>query len=133
VHSLSYHVGARTDFGMIQKEFGYDQEGQRHYAPPALISAEKIPVYGSPDPARIGTSRVERWNLSLRTGLKRMSRLTIAFSRCWRNHKAAVSLWIGYYNFVSMNRAIRMTPAMKADVTRRPWSLRDLLEAATQC
>ena len=60
-----------------------------------------------------------------------MSRLTIAFSRCWRNHKAALSLWIGYYNFVTMNRAIRMTSAMAAGVARRPWSLADLLREAS--
>jgi len=84
IHSLSYHVGARSDHGMIQKEFGYDVEGQRHYAPPALIRADKSAVYGNPDPDRIGTSRGERWNVSARTALKRMNRLTIAFSRCWR-------------------------------------------------
>jgi len=130
-HSLNYHLGTRTDHGVIKKEFGYEKDGERRYAPPALISTEKSPGYGNPDPKRIGTSRVERWNLSLRTGLKRMSRLTVAFSRCWRNHKAALALWIGYYNFCRMHRTIRMTPAMKADVTRRPWSMRDLMEAAT--
>lgn len=130
VDSLNYHVGMRTSYGMIRKEFGYEAEGLRYYSPPALISSEKVPIYGNPDEERIGTSRVERWNLSLRTGLKRMSRLTIAFSRCWRNHKASLALWIGYYNFCRMHRSIKMTPAMSADLARRPWSMRDLMEAA---
>jgi len=30
-----------------------------------------------------------------------------------------------------MHRSIRMTPAMKAGLTRRPWTMGDLLEAAT--
>jgi len=33
---------------------------------------------------------------------------------------------------VKMHRSISMTPAMAADLTRRPWSMRDLLTAATQ-
>ena len=128
--SLSYHLGTRTSYGIIRKEFGYDVEGQRHYAPPALVKSEKAPVYGRPDMDKVGTSRVERWNLSLRTGLKRMSRLTIAFSRCYRNHRAALSLWIGYYNFVRRHSSIRMAPAMAAGVIRQPWTMRDLMEAA---
>ncbi len=56
---------------MIHKEFGYDEEGQRRYAPPKPIASEKSRAYGSPDLERIGTSRVERWNLSLHIGMKR--------------------------------------------------------------
>lgn len=129
IESLNFHLGHRTRHGIIRKEFGYDEEGQRHYAPPKLISAEKSASYGDPDLAKIGTSHVERWNLSLRLGLKRMNRLTVAFSRCWRNHKAAMALWIAYYNFVTTNRAVKMPPAMAAGITRRPWTMRDLMEA----
>jgi IS1 family transposase len=130
VDSLSFHLGTRTSHGTLRKEFGYDEEGERRYSPPRLTGAQKDATYGNPDPDRIGTSYVERWNLSLRTGLERMTRLTIAFSRCWRVHKAALALWIGYYNFVTANRAEKMPPAMTAGITRRPWSMRNLLEAA---
>ena len=34
------------------------------------------------------------------------------------------------YNLVKMHSSIRMTPAMKAGVTARPWSLADLVGAA---
>jgi IS1 family transposase len=131
VDSLNFHLGTRTSHGMIHKEFGYEEEGGRRYSPPRLIGAEKATSYGEPDYDRIGTSYVERWNLSLRTGMKRMTRLTIAFSRCWRNHKAALALWIGYYNFVVSNRAVKMPPAMAAGLTSRPLPMRDLLEAAS--
>lgn len=130
VDSLSYHVGDRTDYAMIRKEFGYEKDGQRQYAPPALIRSEKAVIYGEPNEKRVCTSHVERLNASLRMGLKRATRLTIAFSKCFRNHKAALSLWLGYYNFVKTHRSIRMPPAVKAGVTKRPWSMRDLVEAA---
>ncbi|MEM7048872.1 MAG: hypothetical protein AAF604_04395 [Acidobacteriota bacterium] len=126
---MNYHVGARSDYGIIKKEFGYHPEGQRHYAPPALIKSEKGVVFGDPEPDRIGTSRVERWNLSLRMGLKRTSRLTVAFSKCWDNHKAALALWIAYYNFCKRHRTVKMTPAMASEITRRPWTMRDLMAA----
>lgn len=70
-------------------------------------------------------------NLSVRTHLRRWTRLTCAFSKCWQNHKAAMSLFLAHYNFCRMHQTLKMTPAMAAELTRRPWSLRDLLTAAT--
>ncbi|MEM7519149.1 MAG: hypothetical protein AAF368_19765, partial [Planctomycetota bacterium] len=130
LESLGYHVGGRSDYAMIRKEYGYGPEGNRQYAPPSLVKSEKAVVWGNPDKKRVCTSHVERFNASVRAGMKRMTRLTIAFSRCWENHKAALALWIGYYNFCRMHRSLKMTPAMAADVARRPWSMRDLLTAA---
>jgi hypothetical protein len=120
----------RSSYGQIIKEFDYNAEGERRYSPPKLIGSKKAEIFGTPEFDRIGTSRVERCNLSLRTGMKRMSRLTIAFSRCWRNHRAAMALWIGYFNFCKMHRSIKTTPAMKADVARKPWSMRERTAAA---
>lgn len=53
-----------------------------------------------------------------------------AFSKCWRNHKAALALFFAWYNFLKMHGSVRMTPAMAANVASRPWSMRDLMEAA---
>ena len=46
---------------------------------------EVVPVYGQPDPERIGTSMIERSNLSLRMGLRRFTRLTNGYSKEWKN------------------------------------------------
>ena len=43
------------------------------------------------------------------------------------NHKATVSLWVAWYNFVRVNTAIRMTPAMAAGLTGTIWTMRELL------
>lgn len=61
--------------------------------------------------------------------IRRFTRLTNAFSKCWRNHRAAVSLFVAWYNYCWMHRSIRMTPAMKADLARKPWSMQELMEA----
>jgi len=132
-NAIGYHLGMRTDYAVLVKEYGHDNEDERRYSPPGLTGTEKTVIHGTPDPEMICTSIVERMNLSIRTFARRMTRLTCAFSKCWRNHKAALALVFAHYNFCRMHKSIQMTPAMKADLTRRPWSLRDLLEAATQC
>ncbi|HVT17912.1 MAG TPA: hypothetical protein VHQ90_17250 [Thermoanaerobaculia bacterium] len=63
-----------------------------------------------------------------------MTRLSNGFSRKRANLRAALALFFAYYNFCKFLKTIRMTPAMKAGITRRPWSMADLAvrEAAMQ-
>jgi len=61
-----------------------------------------------------------------------MMRLSNSFSRKRANLRAALSLYFAYYNFCRMHRSIRMTPAMAAGITRKPWTMADLLAAAQQ-
>lgn len=87
-----YHVGGRADYAMFRKEYGNEKECRCRYAPPKLVASEKAMVYDNPGQERTCTSQVKRWNLSLGLGMKRMSWLTVALSRWWRNHKAALAL-----------------------------------------
>ena len=68
-------------------------------------------------------------NQRFRCHCRRFTRLTNAFSKLWRNHRAAVSLTVAHYNLCTMHSSIRMTPAMKAGITNRVWGLGDLLAA----
>ena len=52
---------------------------------------------------------------------------TNAHSRKLDNHKAAVSLWVEWYNFCRVNSAIRCTPAMQAGLATTIWTMWDLL------
>jgi IS1 family transposase len=127
--AVSYHLGTRTDFATLVKEFGYDLEEQRRYSPPRIIGSERTVVHGDPDPRRICTSHVECQNLTMRMQIRRLTRLTNAFSRKWENLRAALGLHFAHYNLVRFHRSLRMTPAMKADVVTRPWSMLDLVTA----
>jgi transposase-like protein/IS1 family transposase len=130
-NAVEYNFGTRVDFGQLVKEFaGAGGEEQRRYAPPRLIGAEKISVQGNPDEARICTSHVERANWTLRGHLRRMTRLSNGFSRKRANLRASLALFFAYYNFCRMHKSIRMTPAMAAGITRKPWTMADLLAAA---
>jgi hypothetical protein len=77
----------------------------------------------------ISTSYVERHNLSVRMTVRRFTRLTNAFSKKIENHCAAVALGYFAYNFLKINRTLRVTPAMAAGVTTRLWDVRDLVSA----
>lgn len=129
-NAIGYHLGTRTSFATLVKEFHGEPTGERRYSPGALTGVERTVVHGDPDPAKICTSYIERLNLSVRTHLRRWTRLTCAFSKCWENHKAAMSLFLAHYNWCRMHRILKMTPAMKADIARKPWSMRELIAAA---
>ena len=84
---------------------------------------------GKPDPAKICTSHVERQNLTIRMSMRRLTRLTNAFSKKWENHWAAVAVWFAFYNFCRVHKSLRCTPAMEAKIADHIWTVRELLEA----
>jgi hypothetical protein len=86
-------------------------------------------MQGRPEAQYVSTSYVERLNASTRLHVKRLNRLTLAFSKKLENFEAAVSLHFAAYNFVRTHSAVKMTPAMAAGVERNFWSYGDLIEA----
>jgi transposase-like protein/IS1 family transposase len=129
--AVSYSLGTRVDYAQLIKVYGKDRdpEGEQKYSPPEVVDTVTKPLIGSPDPRRICTSIVERSNLSIRTSVRRLTRLTNAFSKRWDNLKAALDLYFAYYNFCRIHSSIRCTPAMESGLTGHVWTLRELLAA----
>jgi transposase-like protein/IS1 family transposase len=128
--AVSYSLGTRVDFAQLIKVYAHgDREGEQKYSPPEVVETVTKPVIGNPDPRRICTSIVERGNLSMRTSIRRLTRLTNAFSKKWDNLHAALSLYFAYYNFCRIHSSIRCTPAMESGLTGHVWTLRELLAA----
>jgi hypothetical protein len=116
------------DFAQVIKVYNNaDPEDQRRYSPPDVTHTEKVPVMGNPDPAKICTSHVERQNLTIRMQMRRLTRLTNAFSKKWANLWAAYCLHFAYYNFSRIHKTLRVTPAMETGITSTVWTLADLL------
>ena len=61
--------------------------------------------------------------------MRRLTRLTNAFSKKLENLKAAVALHFAYYNFCRVHQSLRVTPSMQAGVTESIWDIGDLLPA----
>lgn len=59
--------------------------------------------------------------------LRRLTRLTNAFSKNLANLKAALSLWFAFYNFCRVHQTLRVTPAMEAGITDHVWTLAELI------
>ena len=78
---------------------------------------------------RISTSHIERANLTVRMHLRRFTRLTNAFSKSIKHLKAAVALFIVWYNFCREHQTLRVTPAMEAGLTDHLWTIKELLIA----
>lgn len=85
---------------------------------------------GNPNPDLVSTSYIERLNATTRLHMRRLTRLTLAFSKKLENFEAAVALHFAYYNFVKIHSTVRCTPAMAAGVEKSLWTVGDLVEAA---
>src|SRR5438270_2083500 len=84
-------------------------------------------VSGRPDPKHVSNSFVERQKWTVRTTLRRYTRLSNGFSRKIENHAAAVALNFFAYNFIKIHRTLRVTPAMAAGVTSQLLEVKDLV------
>jgi IS1 family transposase len=131
VEAIEGAFGADVDYAQIVKTYGNQEvSNNRRYSPPTFVSSEKRVVMGFPDVDLISTSYVERLNATTRLHMRRLTRLTLAFSKKFENFEAAVGLHFAYYNFVKRHGTLRMTPAMAAGVTLSFWSVADLVEAS---
>jgi IS1 family transposase len=130
VAAIERAFGGDVDYGQIVKTYGPQEvNGVRRYSPPEFVSCEKKRINGAPDASLISTSYVERLNATTRHHMRRLTRLTLAFSKKLENFEAAVGLHFAYYNFVKRHGTLRCTPAMAAGVTSGFWSVGNLVEA----
>jgi IS1 family transposase/transposase-like protein len=127
--AVAYSLGTRVDYAMLIKVYAKDREGEQKYSPPEVVETIRKIQIGNPEVHRICTSIVERSNLSIRTSVRRLTRLTNAFSKKWENLKAMLAIYFAFYNFCRIHSSIRCTPAMESGITSHVWSLRDLLTA----
>ena len=133
VDAVEQSFGTDVDYGQIVKVYVHDsaQHPERKYSAPHFASAIRRPISGKPDMGLVSTSYIERLNGTTRLHVKRLARLTLAFSKKLDNFKAAVALHFAYYNFVRRHNTLRCTPAMAAGVERDFWTVEQLVEATS--
>ncbi len=115
--------GPYAKYGQIIKNYrNNDQPGR--YGPPEMTGSERKGIFGinESEQRSICTSHVERHNLTIRTLMKRFTRLSLGFSKKLENLEAAVAMFLAYYNFVwrtqdAKEGRTRLPAAMAAGVT----------------
>jgi IS1 family transposase len=132
VEAVEQGFGADVNYGQVVKTYekGESNAPEHRYSPSKLVKVHTEVIVGDPLPPFISTSYVERLNLTTRHHMKRLARLTIAFSKKLENFEAAVALHFAYYNLVKTHKTLRCTPAMEAGVERDFWTVEQLVEAA---
>jgi hypothetical protein len=123
--------GGDVDYAQIVKLYGVDPDADHKYSPAMCLGSQVTRISGAPDLAEVGTSHVERQNLTMRMGVRRFTRLTNAFSRKVEDLAAAVSLHFMYYNFarphMSLAKPYPLTPAVAAGVSDHVWKIEEIV------
>lgn len=135
VEAIEAAFGSRVQFAQILKTYAKDEASGAsrddvRYSRGRVTRSVKRVVIGAPDEAKIGTSYIERSNLTIRMGQRRFTRLTNAFSKRLEHLRAAVALHFAFYNFCRVHMTLRVTPAMEAGLTDHVWSVEELVTEA---
>jgi len=62
----------------------------------------------------------------MRMSMRRLTRLTNAYSKKWENLNAALCLYFWHYNFARVHETLRVTPAMEHGLVKRILTWSDL-------
>ncbi len=114
------------DYAMLHKV--YEGVGDGRYYPAECAATKRVVVAGDPDPKHISTSCVEHADLTMRMHMRRFTLLTNVFSKKFENHAHMVAIYTVWYNWVSIHKTLRVTPAMESKLTDRVWSLPEIVE-----
>ena len=118
--------GPYAKFGTIVKDY---KNATLPYTPSEIVGTKRRVVFGmnESEERSICTSHVERHNLTVRTFMRRFTRLALGFSKKLENLEAACALHLAYYNFCWRPGEMRITPAMAAGVVDTLWTFDQLL------
>lgn len=126
IPAIDLNLSDRCDYAQLIKIYASPREGEQRYSPGEVVEAVPVVISGNPNPYRICTSHVERQNLTMRMQIRRLTRLTNAFSKKYESHRAAIALHFAYYNFCKLHQTLRVTPAMEAGIADHVWSVSEL-------
>jgi IS1 family transposase len=119
-------LAGKVDYAQVVKFYGNGFPHQP-FEPLRVIATKKYAKLGNPDLEKATTSHIERYNLDLRTKMKRLVRSTICYSKKWENLFYAYALNFVYYNFCWKHSTLKMTPAMASGLADKQWTVKDLL------
>lgn len=125
--------GPYAKYGVIIKEY---RNANMIYSPSEMVGTKRTGIRGidKRNARTIGTSHVERLNGTQRLFMKRLNRLTYAFSKKLENLEAAFAMFACYYNYCWQTRKPgksgekRPSAAVMAGLTTHAWDFGELLD-----
>jgi IS1 family transposase len=125
-------------YGQVSKKFIHPKAkdsstAEGRYEPSRVKKIYKRQVFGPVQWDKISTSYIDRTHLNLRLFNRRLTRLTLGYSKKIENLKHSVALSIAHYNFCRIHHSLQgETPAMAARLTDHVWTIAELLTEAVQ-
>lgn len=128
--AVDWSFGTEIDYAQLIKLYGSDRgpDSDRMYASAKVIRTEKHIVSGDPSISNVSTSYVEHQNLNLRMGMRRLTRLTNAFTRKVANLDHALAIHVMNHNFVRKHRTLKTTPAMALGIADHMWTIEEIVD-----
>ena len=128
LEAIEAAFGADVDYAQLIKLYGEVPHRAGRYGPAQIQGTKTYCCTGNPGPRHISTSYIERQNLNMRMSMRRFTRLTNGFTKKAENHAHMVSLHFMHHNFCRIHKTLRITPAIKAGVTSKLWSIDDIID-----
>lgn len=131
VEAITTAFGSSVNYAMVNKHFRAKPrpDDEVRYEPPRGAWLTRQVISGAPDMGKCTTVHIESQNRTIRTHVRRLTRLSNGFSKKHENHCAALALHFLYYNLVKIHSEIKTTPAVAAKLTDRPWTAAELVES----
>jgi len=122
--------GNDVHYAQLIKVYGITSDinnPDRRYSPSHCVGVRTLTNIGWPIQERISTSFIERTNLSVRLFNRRLTRLTLGYSKKLVNLRHSIALLIAHFNFCRVHSTVKKTPAMAAGITDHRWTIAELL------
>ena len=131
VEAITTAFGSSVNYAMVNKHFRSKPrpDDEVRYEPPRGVWLTKQVISGAPDMGKCTTVHVESQNRTIRTHVRRLTRLSNGFSKKRENHCAALALHFLFYNFVKVHSELKTTPAVAAKLADRPWTAAEVVAA----
>ncbi|MGI8978703.1 MAG: IS1 family transposase [Pirellulaceae bacterium] len=126
VEPIEEYMGGMVDYAMLIKKYGTSDD-ETKYSPGKCLGTEKRQIDGCPDESLVSTSYAERQNLNIRMQNRRFTRLTNAFSKKAEMLAYSIAIMFCYHNFVRVHQTLKTTPAVKAGIAARRWTIEDMV------
>ncbi len=129
--AIAYPEAIDTVMGRHKVKYGQIVKDTKCEADSPETWAERRKLFNANefDEWSINTAYIERLNLTNRHFMRRLVRKCLCFSKKLENLKAAVALWVTYYNFIWQPRTFEyQTPAQVCCLTNRRWTTREVLK-----